>query len=109
MQAAQAGGGDQVIAKLLAAGALASALAVAACSTTCNATGDKLAGLRRGMTSAEATQVMGCAGQPVAPATSGQGFTTLAWQGPGTVATETQLDFEDDRLIWYVTRPRGAL
>mgnify|MGYP006291037749 CR=1 FL=1 len=98
-----------MIARFLVAGALASGLAVSACSTACNATGDKLAALRRGMTSAEATQAMGCAGQPVAPATPGQGFSTLAWQGPGTVATETQLDFEDDRLIWYVTRPRGAL
>lgn len=98
-----------MIARFLTAAALASGLAVAACSTACNATGDKLANLRRGMTSAEATQVMGCAGQPVAPATPGEGFSTLAWQGPGTMATETQLDFEDDRLIWYVTRPRGAL
>lgn len=98
-----------MIAKILAACAVASGLAAAACSTACNATGDKLAGLRRGMTSAEATRVMGCAGQPVAPATPGEGFSTLAWQGPGTVATETQLDFEDNRLIWYVTRPRGAL
>jgi hypothetical protein len=98
-----------MIGRLLALAALASSLAVAACSTTCNATGDKLAGLRRGMSRAEAVQVMGCAGQPVAPATTGEGFSTLAWQGPGTVAVETQLDFEDDRLLWYVTQPRGAL
>ena len=94
---------------LPAAGLLASALALSACSTACNATGDKLANLRRGMTSAEATAVMGCAGQPVAPATPGEGFSSLAWQGPGTVATETQLDFEDDRLLWYVSHRRGAL
>ena len=103
-----------MIGRVLAAGAPVSALvvatlAVAACSTTCNATNDKLASLRRGMTAAEATQAMGCSGQPVAPASPGEGFSTLAWQGPGTVATETQLDFEDGRLLWYVTRPRGAL
>ncbi|MCA0302601.1 MAG: hypothetical protein LCH95_09345 [Proteobacteria bacterium] len=99
----------RLFARLLAAGAVASALAVAACSTTCTATNDKLANLRRGMTAAEATQVMGCSGQPVAPATPGEGFSSLAWQGPGTVATETQLDFEAGRLLWYVTVPRGAL
>ena len=94
---------------VLAAAVVAAALAAAACSTSCNATGDKLAALRRGMTAAEASAVMGCAGQPVAPATPGEGFSSLAWQGPGTVATETQLDFEDGRLLWYVTRHRGAL
>ena len=98
-----------MIRPILAGAVVAAALVVAACSTSCNATGDKLANLRRGMTAAEATQVMGCAGQPVAPATPGEGFSTLAWQGPGTVATETQLDFEDGRLLWYVTRHRGAL
>ena len=43
-------------ARLAGAAALLSALAVSACSTTCTATADKLANLRRGMTAAEATQ-----------------------------------------------------
>ena len=46
---------------------LASAPLVSACSTTCTATADKLALLRRGMSPAEATGVMGCPGSPGAP------------------------------------------
>ena len=88
---------------------LALVLAAGACSTACDATPDKLSALRRGMSSAEATAVLGCRGEAVPPTRPGDAYSSLAWQGPGGVATETQLDFQDDRLLYYVTVPRGAL
>ena len=94
---------------VLAAGLVAVALPLSGCGTTCDATADRLAALRRGMSVAEASRAMGCPGQPVAPASTGEGVASFVWQGPGTVVMETQLDFQDDRLLWYVTRARGAL
>ena len=93
----------------IAAPLLAILLLAGACSTACDATPEKLATLRRGMSSAEATTVLGCRGQPVPPTRPGDAYSSLAWQGPGGVAMETQLDFEGDRLLYYVTVPRGAL
>jgi hypothetical protein len=33
---------------------------------------------------------------------------TVEWTGPGTIFTATQLDFRDDRLLFYTTRSRGG-
>jgi hypothetical protein len=89
---------------LLASGAL-----VTACTATCTATADKLALLRRGMSQAEATGVMGCAGNPVAPADPRNDLSSLEWRGPGTVVMATQLDFQNDQLLYYVTWARSGL
>jgi hypothetical protein len=61
------------------------------------------------MTQAEATGVMGCAGNPVAPAGADDDVSSLEWRGPGTVVMATQLDFQHDRLLYYVTRAKGGL
>ena len=88
---------------------LASATLVTACTSTCTVTADKLALLRRGMSQAEATGVMGCAGNPVAPAEPRNDLSSFEWRGPGTVVMATQLDFQDDRLLYYVTWAKGGL
>ena len=88
---------------------LAMLVLVPACSSTCSATPDKLAALRRGMSQTEAASVMGCRGAPVLPIDPGSDVVSLEWQGPGTIATATQLDFLGDRLLYYVTRAKAGL
>ena len=88
---------------------LASATLLAACTSTCAVTADKLALLRRGMSQAEATGVMGCAGSPVAPADPRNDLSSYEWRGPGTVVMATQLDFQNDQLLYYVTWAKGGL
>jgi hypothetical protein len=86
----------------------ASAL-VSGCASTCNATPDKLAALQRGMSYQEATRIMGCSGSLVSPEGPSSGeVSTVEWTGPGTIFTATQLDFRDDRLLYYTTRSRGG-
>ena len=96
--------------KTLVTIALLGALAVLpACTSTCTVTDEKLSTLRRGMSQAEAVSVMGCAGSPVAPAGTDDGVSSLEWRGPGTIVMATQLDFQNDRLLYYVTRAKGGL
>jgi len=96
--------------KLVMVGALLMLAVVPGCASTCTATPEKLAALKRGMSSAEATSVMGCAGSPVGPRTDAPGeVSTIEWTGPGTVFTATDLDFQGDQLLYYVTRAKGGL
>jgi hypothetical protein len=83
---------------------------VSGCASTCSATPDKLAALRRGMTYSEATAVMGCPGGPIAPEnTASQEVSTIEWNGPSLIFMATQIDFLDDRLLYYVVKTRGGL
>jgi hypothetical protein len=96
--------------KLVMVGALLMLAVVPGCASTCNATPEKLAALKRGMSAAEATSVMGCAGSPVGSRTDAPGeVSTIEWTGPGTVFTATDLDFQGDQLLYYVTRAKGGL
>lgn len=96
--------------RAIVTGAMIAAMAtVAACSSTCTATADKLAALRRGMSQAEAAGIMGCPGTPVAPANPGDDVSSLEWRGPGTIVMATQLDFMNGRLLYYVTWAKGGL
>src|SRR5215471_18982870 len=90
-------------------GALGVLALLPACTSTCTATDEKLALLRRGMSQAEAAGIMGCAGSLVAPAGTDADVSSLEWRGPGTVVMATQLDFQHDRLLYYVTRAKGGL
>jgi hypothetical protein len=91
-------------------GAMVTLAIVPGCASTCSATPEKLAALKRGMSSAEATSVMGCAGSPIGPRTDAPGeVSTIQWTGPGTVFTATDLDFQGDQLLYYVTRAKGGL
>ena len=90
-------------------GALGVLALLPACTSTCTATDEKLALLRRGMSQAEAVGIMGCTGSLVAPAGTDDDVSSLEWRGPGTVVMATQLDFQHDRLLYYVTRARGGL
>src|SRR5215471_5121010 len=92
--------------KLVMVAALLMLAVVPGCASTCTATPEKLAALKRGMSAAEATSVMGCAGSPVGPPSE---VSTLEWTGPGTVFTATDLDFQGDQLLYYVTRAKGGL
>jgi len=86
------------------------ALLLSGCATTCGATADKLAALRRGMTYAETAGIMGCRGMPgdLRPAGAGE-VSAFEWRGPGTIFTVTQIDFRDDQLLYYVVRAMGGL
>src|SRR5215471_9357059 len=86
--------------------ALLSAL-VSGCAGSCGATADKLAALQRGMTYEQSASIMGCAGSPVAAADMIDGnVKRVEWNGPGSIFTATELDFQDDRLLYYTTRSR---
>lgn len=83
---------------------------VSGCASTCSATSEKLAALRRGMSYAEASAVMGCRGSALPPnGTASAEVSTIEWNGPDSVFTATQIDFLDGRLLYYVVRRRGAL
>jgi hypothetical protein len=93
-----------------AAAIVAAMLSLQACALTCNATPDKLAHLRRDMSYAEATQVMGCPGSIVTRYGPDTGdYATVEWTGPGTLFERTRIDFLNGRLLSYITESRGAL
>ncbi len=74
------------------------------CAGTCGATSDRLAGLRRGMSYREAAGVMGCPGKELARQPSGE-VSAVEWDGPGpNLFMATQLEFVDDKLLYYTTR-----
>ena len=91
---------------LLTCTAVATAsVAVAGCSSTCSANADKLATLQRGMSSQEATAVMGCAAGTIS-SPDGDGVKRMEWRGPGSLFIATDLDFRDDKLLYYTTRSK---
>jgi hypothetical protein len=84
----------------------AAVVLLSGCADRCGVTPAKLAALQRGMSYDEASQIMGCYGRPVSrhDLASG-GVTTVEWNGPGPgVFIATQVDFLDDRLLYYTTR-----
>jgi hypothetical protein len=89
--------------------AVAASMLVSGCAGSCDATLDKLAALQRGMSYGETTRIMGCSGSLVSPQGPASGeVSTIEWTGPGTIFTATQLDFRDDRLLFYTTYSRGG-
>lgn len=87
--------------------ALAALALAGGCSSNCTATAAKLDTLRRGMTSQEVAGVMGCPGTPW-PRDDNSGVTTLQWNGPDGLLSVVDADFQNDRLLYYGTRTRGA-
>jgi hypothetical protein len=89
---------------------LAGVLFSSGCASQCEATPDRLAALRRGMSYDETTQVMGCPGKVVsAQAPGSSGFATVEWDGPDErVGKRTQLDFQDGKLLSFTTERRGG-
>ncbi len=81
------------------------------CAITCSASANKLAALRRGMTYDEATRVMGCPGAVVTergPANAD--YAIVEWNGPDSVFfSRTRINFQDGKLLSYITEKRGAL
>jgi hypothetical protein len=74
------------------------------CSSSCFATTAKLAALERGMSYQDSTRIMGCPGSPVdATSSMDEGVLRFVWYGPDSVFMETELDFQDGRLLYYVT------
>ena len=99
---------NAMIRKALAASLLfAMAASVSACASGCGATPDKLAALRRGMSYAEASGIMGCSGSALK--TESDDVRSVEWTGPGTIASVTDLDFQNDRLLYYQTRSKYGL
>ena len=86
---------------------IATAASVSACASGCSATPDKLAALRRGMSYAEATGIMGCSGSALK--TESDDMRSVEWTGPGTIANVTNLDFQNDQLLYYQTRSKYGL
>ena len=91
--------------------AMTAAFLASGCALSCSASPQKLSALRRGMTYAETSQVMGCPGTAVTagnPATNG--YAIVEWNGPESlVFRRTRIDFQDGKLLSYTTEPRGAL
>jgi hypothetical protein len=86
-------------------------LAQGGCASSCGATADRLAALRRGMSYEQAAAVMGCPGVVLTdhPPASGD-FAIVEWNGPQSwVFGWTQIDFIDGKLLSYSTGRRGAL
>jgi hypothetical protein len=88
---------------------MAASVLVSGCAATCGATSGKLAALQRGMSYEETTKIMGCSGSLVSPQGPASGeVSTIEWNGPGSIVMATQLDFLDDRLLFYTTYARGG-
>ena len=84
---------------------LAAAASTTGCASSCSATPDKLAALKRGMSYDEATGVMGCPGTQV----THDDISTVEWNGPDRgVVSRTQLDFRDGHLLSFTTGNRGG-
>ena len=84
---------------------LAAAASTTGCASSCSATPDKLAALKRGMSYDEATGVMGCPGTHV----THDDISTVEWDGPEHgVVSRVQLDFRDGRLLSFTTGNRGG-
>ncbi|MFO1161706.1 MAG: hypothetical protein U1E60_22900 [Reyranellaceae bacterium] len=83
-------------------------LTVTGCTQYCGATPDKLAALRRGMSYQETAAIMGCPGD-MASATPPPGeMSAILWNGPDSILfSRTQLEFFDDRLLWYTIISKG--
>lgn len=89
---------------------LAAGASTTGCASSCGASADKLASLKRGMTYDEAKTVMGCPGSQVTPnGPDTAEVSTVEWDGParGSVS-RTQLDFRDGRLLSYTSDNRGG-
>lgn len=85
---------------------LAASASTAGCASSCSATPDKLATLKRGMSYDQATSVMGCSGTQVSHTDDAS---TVEWDGPERgVVSRTQLDFRDGKLLSFTTGNRGG-
>ena len=84
---------------------------VSGCAVQCGSNPDKLAALRRGMTYADASKIMGCPGAQVSVNGPDSGeASTMEWDGPESIVfMRTQLDFLDGRLLFFTTTARGGL
>ncbi len=96
--------------------ALAGLLAVLAlaftggCAGGCWASAEKLGALKRGMTYAETSEIMGCPGSVVTAAAPDSGdFAIVEWDGPRVLSYHTRMEFEAGKLLSYTTERRGAL
>jgi len=89
--------------------AAAASVLLSGCAGSCGATSDKLAALQRGMSYEETTRIMGCSGSLVSPqGPASDEVSTIEWNGPGSILMATQLDFLDNRLLFYTTHARGG-
>src|ERR1700739_1076868 len=87
--------------------AVAPGVLVSGCGGARGATSDKLAALQRGMSYEETSAIMGCPAQTIARHQD-DGVKTMEWTGPGSIVTATDLDFRDDRLLYYTTRSKSG-
>ncbi len=86
-------------------------IALAGCtSMSCGTDDEKLARLKPGMTRDEMSTMLGCPGTPVSESGKSPGrFTTVVWNGPGSLAmARTYVVFLDDRLYNYTIEKRGG-
>jgi hypothetical protein len=84
--------------------AVGAAILVSGCASQCGADSEKLAALRRGMSYAETSQIMGCPGALVSAASPDSGeASTVEWNGPQSIFMRTQLEFLDGRLLFFTT------
>lgn len=89
---------------------IAAGASTTGCASSCSASAEKLAALKRGMTYDEATRVMGCAGTPVTQnGPDSAEVSTVEWDGPNHgLVSRTQLDFREGRLLSYTSNNRGG-
>jgi hypothetical protein len=91
--------------------AVSAGVLVSGCAATCGANPQKLALLRRGMSYAETSRIMGCPGELVSDQSPlAADYATVEWNGPESIFFKrTQIDFLDGKLLYYTTENRGAL
>ena len=88
----------------------AAILSLSGCATPCSATAEKLASLQRGMSYQETAAIMGCSGKAQSPGRSQESqVSVVEWEGPGPDwFMSTELEFVDDKLLFYTTRSRSG-
>jgi hypothetical protein len=97
-----------VIRRATGTGVMMAAMALlSGCAGSCGATSDRLAALQRGMSYQEAAGIMGCPGTERMRQPTGE--MSVEWDGPGpNLFTATDIEFVDDKLLYYTTRSRSG-
>lgn len=91
-------------------GALLIALTTGGCAGGCWASAEKLGALKRGMSYAETSEIMGCPGSLLTASEPDSGaFAIVEWAGPQVLSYRTRVEFEAGKLLSYTTERRGAL
>lgn len=88
----------------------ATGLGLTGCAGVCTTKSEKLAALQRGKSYQETARIIGCPGKMLRTSDSPSGgISIVEWAGPGPdLFTATQVEFVDDKLLYYTTRSKSG-